>query len=312
LEYSPIGPAAQVEGCKDKGIPGGIWPLEILQIMVERFTVFHKMGRYFLTIIAVWAGDETMMKNSFGGSKKSLSFWATLLVVGFGGLPLRAADNGGAFDFSRTSMIYGVCGLLLLLLAAAGTRRWTQQWRARVLRERDGEMFQLMNQWTRSLQQEVAERKSAPEKNPPDTAAPQARGGGETILVVEDETVLRELVREILEVHGYRVLDAASGREALQAWEKHGKSVDLLLTDMVMPDGMSGHDVAAKLQEDNPRLPVIFSSGYSQESLERGEPAGQGQTFLSKPYLPADLAQAVRAALDKAACGEAALASPDP
>jgi CheY-like chemotaxis protein len=81
---------------------------------------------------------------------------------------------------------------------------------------------------------------------------------------------------------------------------------------MSMPDGMSGLDLAAKLQEDNPRLPVIFSSGYSQETLECEEQAGQGHTFLSKPYHPDDLAQAVRAALDKAACGETSLASPNP
>jgi two-component system cell cycle sensor histidine kinase/response regulator CckA len=149
-----------------------------------------------------------------------------------------------------------------------------------------------------------------PEKPAPKTKDPDARGGGQTILVVEDETNLRELVREILETYGYRVLDAASGREALQVWEKHKNGVDLLLTDISMPDGMSGRDLAAKLQEDNPRLPVIFSSGYSQENLEHKEQTGQCQTFLSKPYHPADLAQAVRAALDKAARGEMSIASP--
>jgi CheY-like chemotaxis protein len=153
---------------------------------------------------------------------------------------------------------------------------------------------------------------NAPEPPPKDIQAPGARGGGESILVVEDEPVLREMVVEILQAGGYQVLAAATGREALQAWEKNGKNVDLLLTDMAMPDGMSGRDLALKLQEENSRLPVIFSSGYSQEILERDEQAGRGQTFLSKPYRPAELARAVRAALDNAACGEAALASPTP
>ena len=81
---------------------------------------------------------------------------------------------------------------------------------------------------------------------------------------------------------------------------------------MSMPDGMSGRDLAAKLQEDNPRLPVIFSSGYTHEALEDKAEAGQGQTFLSKPYHPADLAQTVRAALDKAARGQTSMASPKP
>ncbi len=144
------------------------------------------------------------------------------------------------------------------------------------------------------------------------TEAPGARGGGETVLVVEDETLLRELVREILQAGGYRVLDAGTGREALQLWEKHGKDVNLLLTDIALPDGLSGRDLAAKLQKDNPRLPVIFSSGYTQESMERQDQAGQDQMFLSKPYRPADLARVVRAALDRAACGEASLTSPNP
>lgn len=151
--------------------------------------------------------------------------------------------------------------------------------------------------------------KNAPEKNPPNTGAPRARSNGETVLVVEDEVVLRELVGEILKTHGYRVLDAATGREALQAWDKHGKNVDLLLTDMALPDGMSGRELAAKLQEANPRLPVIFSSGYSQESLERKDQAVPGQTFLSKPYRPADLAEAVRTALHSAGRRESSMAS---
>ncbi len=150
---------------------------------------------------------------------------------------------------------------------------------------------------------------NAPEPTPPNTGSPRTHKGGETILVVEDEAILRELVIEILKVHGYHVLDAATGRDALQAWEKHGKNVDLLLTDVSLPDGVSGRELAAKLQEENPRLPVIFSSGFSQESLERKEQTGPGQTFLSKPYHPAELAEAVRAALNSAARRETSMAS---
>jgi signal transduction histidine kinase/ActR/RegA family two-component response regulator len=151
----------------------------------------------------------------------------------------------------------------------------------------------------------------APEKAAPKIGAPRTGTGGETVLVVDDEAVLRELVGEILEASGYRVLMAASGREALEVWKQQGKSVDLLLTDMTMPNGMSGRDLAAKLLQDNPRIPVIFSSGYSQEILELKEQANPGQTFFSKPYHPADLAQAVRAALDNAACAEASLTAPN-
>ncbi len=152
----------------------------------------------------------------------------------------------------------------------------------------------------------------APEK-PAEEAAPSAvRGGKETVLVVEDELVLRELVREILTAHGYRVLEAADGLEALKVWRERREKVDLLLTDIAMPHGVSGRDVAEKLRKDDPRLPVIFSSGYSQEMIESSEDADRGATYLAKPYNPSQLAQAVRTALDaarKRANGGAAPAS---
>jgi CheY-like chemotaxis protein len=124
--------------------------------------------------------------------------------------------------------------------------------------------------------------------------------GQETILVVEDEMVLRELVREVLSVHGYRVLEAANGLEALRVWNERREKVHLLLTDIAMPHGLSGRDVAERLRKDDPLLPVIYSSGYSQEMIERHEDAGQGATYLAKPYNPAQLAQTVRDALDAA------------
>ena len=140
--------------------------------------------------------------------------------------------------------------------------------------------------------------------------AAEVRGGKETVLVVEDELVLRELVREILTAHGYRVLEAANGLEALEVWRGRQEEVDLLLTDMIMPHGISGRDVADKLRKDAPGLPVIFSSGYSQAMIERSEDASQGATYLSKPYNPVQLAQAVRQALDDARNRHAPAAAP--
>jgi signal transduction histidine kinase/ActR/RegA family two-component response regulator len=139
---------------------------------------------------------------------------------------------------------------------------------------------------------------------------PEVRGGKETVLVVEDESVLRELVREILSIHGYRVLEAANGLEALRVWEENREKVDLLLTDMSMPHGLSGRDLADKLRKEDPRLPVVFSSGYSQEMVERSEDAGQGAFYLSKPYTPVQLAQAVRQALDSSRKRETSVAAP--
>jgi CheY-like chemotaxis protein len=152
----------------------------------------------------------------------------------------------------------------------------------------------------------------APERPVEQTAPPEVRGGKETVLVVEDELVLRELVREILTVHGYHVLEAANGMEALEVWEENREKVDLLLTDMAMPHGLSGRDLADKLRKDAPRLPVIFSSGYSQEMIERSEDTHQGATYLSKPYNPAQLAQSVRHALDAARKRETSVAAPAP
>src|SRR6185436_18060528 len=87
--------------------------------------------------------------------------------------------------------------------------------------------------------------------------------GHETILLVEDEAPLRALTRAVLERHGYRVLEAASGVDALAQWEKCGTEVQLLLTDMVMPDGLTGRQLAKQLKVSKPDLRVIYTSGYS-------------------------------------------------
>jgi CheY-like chemotaxis protein len=124
------------------------------------------------------------------------------------------------------------------------------------------------------------------------------QGGKEVILIVEDESGLRELVREILEGHGYQILEAGSGVEALRVWEANDKKVDLLLSDIVMPEGVSGRDLAEKLRAEDPSLPVILTSGYSQDMIERDLVLDEKIKFFSKPYHPSQLAQAVRDSLD--------------
>jgi PAS domain S-box-containing protein len=128
-----------------------------------------------------------------------------------------------------------------------------------------------------------------------DTALP---GGSETILVVEDEAPVRALVRHFLDRLGYNVLEASTGMDALHVWEKHRGGVDLLLTDIIMPDGMSGRQLAEWLQLDRADLPVIYTSGYAAEAVSGNLTLHEGINFLQKPYPPAQLASIIRKALD--------------
>ena len=131
---------------------------------------------------------------------------------------------------------------------------------------------------------------------PTKVASPQ--GGSETILLVEDEAYVRSMVRIALERQGYRVLVAENGPAALALWRENSQSIDLLLTDIVMPDGMTGYDVADTLLEQRPDLPIIFSSGYDPEMLAGRRRPDCNATFLRKPYDVARLLTAVRTCLD--------------
>jgi signal transduction histidine kinase/ActR/RegA family two-component response regulator len=136
------------------------------------------------------------------------------------------------------------------------------------------------------------------EKPADKVARVKVAGGKETILVVEDESDLREMISDILEAHGYHILQAGSGVEAVKVWEENGRNVDLLLSDMIMPEGMSGRELAEKLQQADPTMPAILTSGYSQEMIERESVLSESVKFFSKPYHPTQLAQAVRESLN--------------
>ncbi len=120
---------------------------------------------------------------------------------------------------------------------------------------------------------------------------PSTAGHG-TVLLVEDEPALRGLASRILEKSGYRVIQARSGPDALEAWQTAGSSIDLLLTDMVMPEGMSGRDLADQLLAQKPRLKVIYTSGYNPEIVAQGCRL-EGANFLQKPYSASTLTQAI-------------------
>jgi PAS domain S-box-containing protein len=124
-------------------------------------------------------------------------------------------------------------------------------------------------------------------------AEQQVIGGTETILVVEDEVPLLKLMHHILESHGYKVLDSTNGKEALGVWEEHEKRIDLLLTDLILPDGMAGTELAKILQAAKPRLKVLYSSGYNPERLAKEFPPGTQVNLVQKPFHARKLAEMV-------------------
>jgi signal transduction histidine kinase len=125
--------------------------------------------------------------------------------------------------------------------------------------------------------------------------------GSETILLAEDDEVLRTLTARILTAQGYRVLEASDGVEALRVAERHDGALDLLTTDMVMPS-MGGHDLANELSARRPGLKVLFVSGYTDDAVGRGE-LQPGDAFLQKPVDPRMLARKVRQVLDGSLLG---------
>jgi CheY-like chemotaxis protein len=147
-----------------------------------------------------------------------------------------------------------------------------------------------------ALQRSAPSSQSAP-------AEPAPVGGSERVLLVEDEEGVRAITRTVLERFGYQVREAASGGQALKECSASAREFDLLLTDMVMPGGISGRELAERLRAQNPVLKVLFTSGYSGDSL------GQDTVFLRrtrthfipKPCSPHQLLKSVRQCLDEQA-----------
>jgi len=121
--------------------------------------------------------------------------------------------------------------------------------------------------------------------------------GSETVLIVEDDDRLRNLARKILERYGYSVMKAENGEDALKVSEEHDGSIDLLITDVVMPK-MSGKETAEQLQPLYPQMKVIYMSGYTDDAIVHHGVLAPGLNFLEKPFTPEDLARKVREVLD--------------
>lgn len=125
--------------------------------------------------------------------------------------------------------------------------------------------------------------------------------GGESrqsILVVEDEEMLRGLIETVLSTFGYDVKAAGNAEEAVQTWRQHGGEFDLLLTDMILPNGASGSQVAQQLRAERSDLKVVYASGFTSDSIDGpGEKLIEGVNFLQKPYTTHELAKTVRQCL---------------
>ncbi len=127
--------------------------------------------------------------------------------------------------------------------------------------------------------------------------APAPGGGSETILVVEDEPVLRNLVRRLLGRSGYNVLVAADADEAIEASDAHSSPIDLLLTDVVMPGRMNGRDLARLLSSRRPQMRVLYMSGYAENAIVHHGVLDPAVAFLPKPFNPSTLIAKVQSVL---------------
>jgi hypothetical protein len=122
--------------------------------------------------------------------------------------------------------------------------------------------------------------------------------GGETVLVVEDNEQVRTLAMSALDALGYRVIEARDADEALVRTAEHS-TIDLVITDVVLPGGMNGRELAERLREDRPELRILFMSGYTSDAIVHRGVLTQELAFIQKPFSPTGLAARVRELLDE-------------
>jgi CheY-like chemotaxis protein len=144
---------------------------------------------------------------------------------------------------------------------------------------------------------------AAPRKARRTSPSFQLPSGTETVLLVEDEELVRNLGQMVLEHQGYRVLVAGLGPEALRLGTQYGGPIHLLVADVVMP-GMSGRQLAVEMHRTRPDMKVLYLSGYTDDAVLRHGVLENETAFLSKPFTPDELAQKVRKVLDGSADGE--------
>ncbi|HEX7049285.1 MAG TPA: PAS domain S-box protein [Longimicrobiales bacterium] len=143
----------------------------------------------------------------------------------------------------------------------------------------------------------VEETAGAAATDIPDAPQMELLGGGETVLLVEDEDAVRSLAQRILRKSGYQVLGARTGSEALEVCERHWGPIHLMLTDVVMPE-MGGRELAERLAALRPEMKMLFMSGYTEDDVLRRGVLDAGAAFLEKPFTPEALVRKVRALLE--------------
>jgi CheY-like chemotaxis protein len=124
------------------------------------------------------------------------------------------------------------------------------------------------------------------------------RGGSETILVVEDQPSVRQFAAEVLRQLGYRIMEAGSGPDALELSASHEGTIDLVLTDIIMP-GMNGLVLADRIRPERPLARILYMTAYAGNVLEERGVASEGLDCLQKPFRPSELARKVREVLDR-------------
>lgn len=133
--------------------------------------------------------------------------------------------------------------------------------------------------------------------------------GSETLLLTEDEASVRRFMRRVLDEQGYTVLEAANGAEALKVAARHPGPIDLLVTDVIMPE-LGGAELTQRLKRTHPETRVLYVSGYADDALGQHGVLAEGESFLAKPFRSESLVRKVREVLDLAGRREAGV--PDP
>ena len=256
----------------------------LLNLGVNARDAMPNGGRLTISTVAVTVGQQTVSQNP-----ESVLGHAVRLSVADTGTGIAPEHRPRIFEPFFTTKEAGK-GTGLGLATVYGIIKQHHGWIEVLSEMGDGTTFHIFFP--------AAEAVSAPMSPAPgDTTLPH---GHEVILVVEDESTLRTLVNRVLQRCGYSVLLADSGVAALDVWKQHRDRIALLLTDLVMPDGLTGRELAKRLRAEKPRLKVIYTSGYSAEIPSHGFDPNEPALFLPKPYQPHELAGMVRRCLDQA------------